>query len=189
MDASQQLGLQEIALLEHEEEAREARFAELVARQSRFVFRVAYALLRNAHDAEDAVQETFLKLYCNGGWRQMQDEKAYLARVAWRIAVDKLPKAGKMASEALDEELPSSGVNPEEAAVAASQDALIHRMVDSLPEDLRQPLVLTALGELNSREVAAVLDIPEGTVRTRIQRARQILKQKLAGFVEVRHGR
>ena len=51
--------------------------------------------------------------------------------------------------------------------------------MDALPEELRQPLALSTVQELNSREIAAILDIPEGTVRTRLMRARQLLKQKL----------
>jgi DNA-directed RNA polymerase specialized sigma24 family protein len=53
---------------------------------------VAYAVLRNSHDAEDVVQEVFMKLYRSGVWHDMSDEKAYLARTAWRTAVDHLPK-------------------------------------------------------------------------------------------------
>ena len=58
-------------------------------RQSRFAYRVAYAVLLNAHDAEDAVQETFLKLFRHGGWQQAENERAYLARVAMRTAIDR----------------------------------------------------------------------------------------------------
>ena len=58
----------------------------MVERHSRFVFRVAYSLLRNAHDAEDAVQEMFLNLYRKQAWRDVRDERAFLARVTWRIA-------------------------------------------------------------------------------------------------------
>src|SRR5271170_453304 len=65
-------------------------FESLVHRQSRFVFRVAYAMLRNAHDAEDVVQETFLNLHRSGAWQQMKDERAFLARTAWRQAVDRI---------------------------------------------------------------------------------------------------
>src|SRR5712692_2719446 len=68
------------------------RFAALVRRRSRFVFRVAYAILRNAHDAEDVVQETFLKLYRARRWESMVDERAFLARTAWRLAVDRRPR-------------------------------------------------------------------------------------------------
>jgi RNA polymerase sigma-70 factor (ECF subfamily) len=55
-------------------------------------------------------------------------------------------------------------------------------MIDGLPEELRLPLVLSASDELNSREIAAILGVPEGTVRTRLQRARQLLRQKLANL-------
>lgn len=60
----------------------DANFTALVQRQSRFVFRVAYAVLLNSHDAEDAVQETFLKLFRNRGWQHVDNERAFLARVA-----------------------------------------------------------------------------------------------------------
>src|SRR6478735_12721670 len=76
----------------------DAEFAEVVERQWRFVFRVAYAVLLNAHDAEDAVQETFLKLYRNRGWQHVENERAYLARVAWREAVDLRPRRTQAAA-------------------------------------------------------------------------------------------
>ena len=63
----------------------------------------------------------------------------------------------------------------------------VHRLIDALPEELRQPLALSTVQELNSREIAAILDIPEGTVRTRLMRARQLLKEKLAAQLEVRY--
>ena len=164
--------------------AREARFAALVERQSRFVYRVAYAVVRNTHDSEDVVQETFLKLYRAGAWEGMRDEKAFLARTAWRIAVDKRPKARH---ELPSPDLPSNdSQSPEDAVVAADWSAAVHRLVDALPEELRQPLALAAVEELNSREIAQVMGIAEGTVRTRIMRARQILKQKLAVLYEQR---
>jgi RNA polymerase sigma-70 factor (ECF subfamily) len=169
----------------------DAEFTALVQRQSRFVFRVAYAVLLNSYDAEDAVQETFMKLYRNGGWQNVENERAFLARVAWRIAVDRRPRhvqpafAGQesegSAAEVAEAVAPDSG--PEQSLILANQQALIHRMIDALPEDLRVPLALSANDELNSREIAKVLGVPEGTVRTRLQRARQLLRQKL-GAVE-----
>lgn len=163
----------------------EAEFTALVQRQSRFVFRVAYAVLLNAHDAEDAVQETFLKLYRNGGWQKAENERAFLARVSWRVAVDRRRSAGAVdavtdAEPQLD--LASAQPSPELALMAANQHAVIHALIDALPEDLRLPLVLSASDELNSREIAEILRIPEGTVRTRLQRARQTLRQKLANL-------
>jgi RNA polymerase sigma-70 factor (ECF subfamily) len=166
----------------------DAEFTALVHRQSRFVFRVAYAVLLNSHDAEDAAQETFLKLYRNRGWQHLDNERAFLARVVWRIAVDKRPRASRSISRSFDSstefshafDSPSPRPGPEQTMLVANQQAMIHSMIDTLPEELRLPLVLSAFDELTSREVGGILGIPEGTVRTRLQRARQLLKQKLA---------
>lgn len=155
---------------------RESRFADLVERQSRFVYRVAYAVLRNTQDAEDIVQETFLKLYRLRAWEAIEDERAFLARAAWRLAVDRRKKAPPVTLET------SPALNPEATVLAKDWNAAVHRMIDALPEDLRHPLALSGLEEMNSREIAAVMGIPEGTVRTRLARARQLLRQKLAGY-------
>jgi RNA polymerase sigma-70 factor (ECF subfamily) len=166
--------------------AHQARFDALVKRQSRFVFRIAYALLRNGHDAEEVVQETFLKVYRAGAWESIRDERAFLARVAWRIAVDKRPRAR---SEEPPPELSSDSATPEEAVIAEDWNAVVHRLIEALPEELRQPLVLSAIEEMNSREIAGAIGIPEGTVRTRIMRARQTLKQKLARMIGDKHAK
>jgi RNA polymerase sigma-70 factor, ECF subfamily len=173
----------------------DAEFTALVQRQARFVFRVAYAVLLNAHDAEDAVQETFLKLYRNHGWRHAQNERAFLARAAWRVAVDLRPRASSpsVTHDLLEfvDTAPSLEPGPEQTLVSADQHALIHSMMNTLPEELRLSLVLSSFQELNSREIGSVLGIPEGTVRTRLHRARQILRDKLARLQvhpsEVRH--
>ncbi len=123
----------------------DAEFTELVERQWRFVFRVAYAVLLNPHDAEDAVQETFLKLYRNRGWRNMENERAFLARVAWRIAVNRssssarayVAETGESSAKIADSQ--SSDPGPEEMLILADDHARIHSMIDSLPEELRLP--------------------------------------------------
>src|ERR1035438_5305194 len=108
-DVSQQLGFLERDLTQDDADARQDRFADLVERQSRFVFRVAYAILRQASDCEDVVQETFLKIYRAGAWDRMEDERAFLARTAWRIAVDHRSR-GRRETPALE----SAGVaNPD----------------------------------------------------------------------------
>jgi RNA polymerase sigma-70 factor (ECF subfamily) len=161
-------------------------FAALVERQSRFVFRVAYSVLRNVADAEDVVQETFLKLYRSGRWRGVDDEKAFLARAAWRMAADRRPKASNVAP---DPELASPGENPEQAAIAGDWNAAVHRLVDALPEELRRPLALSTLEELTSEEIAGIMGIPQGTVRSRLSRAREILRQKLSALMGDPHGK
>jgi RNA polymerase sigma-70 factor (ECF subfamily) len=166
---------------------RDIRFAEMVERHSRFLFRVAYTILRNDQDAEDVVQETFLKLYRTGAWERMREERAFLARVAWRIALTK--RAVQPTSE-LNSMMAAANVStPEETAIGANWTQAVHRLIDALPESLRQPLALSALEDMTSREIAEVMGIEEGTVRTRILRARQMLKEKLAAVSGSRHGK
>jgi RNA polymerase sigma-70 factor (ECF subfamily) len=161
--------------------ARDDEFAELVERQSGLMFRVAYSLLRNAHDAEDAVQEAFLKLYRGEAWREMQDEKAFLARTVWRTALDRLsPKAGTM-TDVAEMELAASDDSPETSAVDGQERERLGRLIDGLPEELRQVLVLSAVEEMTSREVGVAMGIPEGTVRTRLMRAKLELKKRFEG--------
>jgi RNA polymerase sigma-70 factor, ECF subfamily len=155
------------------------QFAALVNLHSRYVFRVAYSVLRNLHDAEDAVQETFLKLYRSRRWDHVENERAFLARTAWRVAVDRVPKRTE---EPRDVDMPAAGQNPEQAAIAADRNALVWRMVDTLPDELRQPLALSTVEEMTSQQIAAVMEIPEATVRGRLMRARQMLKEKLAAY-------
>src|SRR5258708_35471594 len=116
---SERMRLGEAALADEKDCASlDERFAALVTRQSRFVFRVAHAVLRNSHDAEDVVQEVFLKLYRSRRWEKIEDERAYLARAAWRIAIDRRPN--KTAENDLYLELPSPVETPEQAVVEAN---------------------------------------------------------------------
>jgi RNA polymerase sigma-70 factor (ECF subfamily) len=167
----------------------EAAFTGLVERQWRFAFKVAWAMLRNTHDAEDAAQETFLKILRARAWQGLRDERAFVARTAWRAAVDRLRsrRPGDSNEELVMDDVPDAASGPEANVVAANWEAAVHRLIDSLPEELRQPLALSA--EMNSREIGAAMGISEGTVRTRLMRARQVLREKIAAMEEKRYAR
>jgi len=177
LDSAQSVALEEPALSEGL--SWDDRFADLVRRHSRFVFQVAYSVLRNSHDAEDAVQETFLKIYRMRGRDHIENERAFLARAAWRVAVDRAPRRPAAPP---DVDLPAPGDDPEQAAISADRGALVARLIDALPDDLRRPLALSTVEEMTSAQIATVMDIPEATVRGRLMRARQILKEKLAAY-------
>ncbi len=171
--------------MQAEESACEDGFAALVRRQSGFVFRVAFSVLRNVQDAEDVVQETFIKIYRLSAWLDMQDERAYLARTAWRLAVSRIRRD---TGEPLRNEAADSAASVEAELIRADAEAAVHRLVDALPLELRLPLALSTVDGLTSPEIARVMGIPEGTVRGRMARAREILKRKLHE-AEVRRGR
>jgi RNA polymerase sigma-70 factor (ECF subfamily) len=164
---------------------RDERFEEMVARQARFMFQVAFGLLRNRQDAEDAVQEAFLKLYRGEAWLRMENEKGFLARTVWRVALDHLPRAAEQMSDVAEMPLAASGGSPEQSVVDEDERAVLRRLIDGLPEELRQPLVLSSVEEMTSREVAEAMGIPEGTVRTRVMRARTELRRR---FLTMREG-
>jgi RNA polymerase sigma-70 factor, ECF subfamily len=167
---------------------RDERFEEMVARQSRFMFQVALGLLRNRQDAEDAVQEAFLKLYRGEAWLRMENEKGFLARTVWRVALDHLPRAAERTTDVAGMQLVATGeagASPEQNAVDEDERAMLRRLIDGLPEELRQPLVLSSVEEMTSREVAEALGIPEGTVRTRVMRARTELRRRFVAMKEV----
>ena len=162
-----------------EEEATGANsFSALVDQHAHLLFRVALAVTRNAHDAEDAVQEAFLQVYRGQNWNQIQDPRAYLARAVWRSAVRQ--KKPRLREQELPLDLHSFAVTPEDAAIDRQMQAWLHSRIDALPEKLRQPLALAALGEWKLTEVAQILGLPEGTVRRRIHSARNRLREQLA---------
>lgn len=160
---------------------------ELVREHSRLVYRIAYAVLRSHHDAEDATQETFMRvLRYSSKLDQIEDPKPWLARIAWRVAVDRGRQRGSHREVPLEDpdnplaEISSDTALADETAVAAQVSAMMEKFIAALPTNLREPLVLSTIDEMTPREVAATLGINEAAVRSRIFRARQILKEKLA---------
>ncbi len=173
----------------------------LVAQHTAMLFRVAYSILRNHHDAEDAVQECFLRVLKYGKrLDEVRNMKTWLARIAWTVALDRrTPRTvislnmvsfnDEGAGEELLEQLPSDGRAPDEQAAGRQLQKLLEQLIPALPEELRHPLELSTVQELNSSEIAEVLNIPESSVRTRLMRARKLLKEKLSVLTEVKkHG-
>ena len=151
---------------------------ELAVRQhGRFVFKVAYGVLRNSHDAEDVVQEVFLRVHRNGT-AGVNDLPAWLATITFRLALDRARKPDALDITKFD--LATNAPDAERVVLHRQRIDRVHKLIAALPQELRYPLVLSAIEELNSRQIGEVLGIPESSVRGRILRARQILKEKLA---------
>lgn len=163
---------------------------DLVRQHARLVYRIAYAVLRRHHDAEDATQETFVRVLRYGRRLTVVDNpKTWLARIAWRVAIDRSKQYVRRReiplenSEQPAEEVVSSGARADEAIQGTQFGAVLEKLIAALPEKLREPLILSTIEEMSPGEVAATLGINEAAVRSRVFRARQILKEKLAGLM------
>jgi RNA polymerase sigma-70 factor (ECF subfamily) len=177
-------GWMEIADKAEHEEARqraiEAAVAALVSQYTGTLYRVAYSVLRNAADAEDAVQEAFMRvLRHRETLHEVRDQRVWLIRIVWNIVLDRKRRA-KTRPETDDvaelaRVLPAGGLSAEERASAAQHHASVLACVEQLPAKERQVLMLSAFEELTSVEIASVLGITESSVRSRLFRARNLM--------------
>jgi RNA polymerase sigma-70 factor (ECF subfamily) len=157
------------------------------------VYRIAYSVSRNHHDAEDATQETFMRvLRYRRKLEGIDDLKTWMARIAWRVAVEqakKRPAASLGERQVADaiSQLRVGGKTAEELASTREMATMLESLIAALPESLRDAIRLSTVDELLPSEIAQMLETSEASVRSRLFRARQILKDKLSAL-EVQHG-
>jgi RNA polymerase sigma-70 factor (ECF subfamily) len=165
--------------------AEEQALAGLVSQYAGTLYRVAYSVLRNSADAEDAVQEAFVRvLRHRETLHEVRDQRVWLIRIVWNVVLDRKrrmktrPETDDVAE--LARVLPVGGLSAEERVAAAQHHARVLACVEQLPAKERQVLMLSAFEELTSVEIAAVLGITESSVRSRLFRARNLM----AGLLE-----
>lgn len=169
---------------ESRQHAQEAALAALVDQYATTLYRVAFSVLRNQSDAEDAVQEAFLRvLRHRETLGEIRDHRVWLIRIVWNIVLDRKRRA-KTRPETDDVSdlarvLPAMGLNAEDRAAAAQHHARILACVEQLPEREREVMMLSAFEELSSVEIAEVLGVTESSVRSRLFRARNLLAELL----------
>ena len=116
---------------------------------------------------------------------QVEDPKTWLARIAWRVAVDRSKRRGAQREIPLEDpenpipEVASNAIAADETALGSQVSSILEKLIAALPAKLREPLILSTIDEMTPREVASTLAINEAAVRSRVFRARQILKEKL----------
>jgi RNA polymerase sigma-70 factor (ECF subfamily) len=166
----------------------------LMRRHNRVLYRTARAILGDDAEAEDAVQEAYLRAYrafC--GFRGEAKLSTWLVRIVANEALMRRRRRARTAAVVpMDAAAPSEEWNalmsdrpgPEQDASRAEMRRIIEARIDALPESYRAVFVLRALEELTVEETASVLEIPEATVRTRFFRARALLREGLAREVD-----
>src|SRR6266852_2007090 len=146
----------------------------------RLVFHVAYAVLRDRADAEEIAQDAFFRAYRKlSGLREPQKFRAWVARMSYRLALNRWRAATRARHRDTSWlEMSARPVVNAETVVAQREIQLrLRQEIDRLPQKLRAVLLLSAVEELDTRDIATVLHIPDGTVRSRLHLARKALLQ------------
>ena len=157
-------------------------FGALVAEHQRFVYNLALRALTDPHEAEDAAQEAFVRAWVAlPGFRRRAQFRTWLYRIVTNLCYSRLPRLRRDlaalgeqdASEAPDEALGG----PEASLEAEEQQAILHREIESLPESYRLLIALRYQQELSYEEIARVVSLPLGTVKTGLHRAKARLRE------------
>lgn len=157
-------------------------FGVRVSENQRRVFGIAYGVLGNSADAEDVAQEAFLRAYQKfDSLREAPKFRAWVNRIAFRLALNR--QRGQRRRWARDAAWHSSEIGTEvDGAKNAEQQVLLdqlRREIGNLPEKLRSVLQLSLIDDMEAEDVAAVLGIPAGTVRSRLHTARKLLLEAM----------
>ena len=183
----------EVELVSKAQAGDRGAFSELVRRNYAGVLSVVYRMTGNTDLAEDAAQETFIQAWLHlPGYKHRSSLRNWLYRIAVNAALDALRKERRLSADELDE-LPLSDPQPgpEAALVAQERVTLVQQAIISLPPASRAVLVLREYEELSYQEIAAALDIPLGTVMSRLNYARTQLRARLEAqlvFAEEQNG-
>ncbi len=154
-------------------------FGELVRHYYPRVINVVYRMCGDAALAEDAAQEAFLRAWLHiASFRPGEPLRNSLYRIAVNAALDVLRRrTEEPAEDEMLQRIPEQAPGPEAALIEKERLALLQQAVKSLPEAARSALVLREYGELSYQEIASVLDIPIGTVMSRLSYARNRLRE------------
>lgn len=158
----------------------EVEFEARLADCSALAVRVAYSVVRHRQDAEDVAQEAFARAYRK--FSQLRDRerfRAWLVRMTWRLAID-FQRSRRRRPVADEPSADHPGpADVERQAIDAERSQRLWRAIDTLPEKLRLTLVLVSIEGESVKDVASLLGVPEGTIKSRLFDARQKLKELL----------
>ena len=156
---------------------------ELVRQHADRVYRLAYRLSGNQHDAEDLTQETFIRVFRSVQNYQPGTFEGWLHRITTNLFLDMVRRRGRVRMEALPEDydrVPADEPNPEQIYHDSRLGPDLQAALDSLAPEFRAAVVLCDIEGLSYEEIGATLGVKLGTVRSRIHRGRQALRDYLA---------
>ncbi|MEW6108039.1 MAG: sigma-70 family RNA polymerase sigma factor [Nitrospirota bacterium] len=184
--------LDDVQLIERSKKGDVSAFEQLVLKYEDKIYNLCRHMLGNAHDAEDAAQDVFLKAYQNlNKFRPEASLHTWLYRIAVNTCIDyrrkpffeSLFKSSKEGDEFV-EELPADSPSPDRLYESKQISNAIQLALGRLSERLRMVILLKEIEGLSYEEIADVLDVSIGTVKSRISRAREELKKLLKKFME-----
>ncbi|MEI2776935.1 MAG: RNA polymerase sigma factor SigE [Tetrasphaera sp.] len=156
----------------------------IVEEHSARVYRLAYRLTGNVHDAEDLTHDVFIRVFRSLGTYSPGNFEGWLHRITTNVFLDKMRRKQRIRFDALSDEssarIPSREPSPDQAYADRHFDDDVQRALDTLPPDFRAAVVLCDIEGLSYEEIAATLGIKLGTVRSRIHRGRAQLREALA---------
>lgn len=177
----------EAELIRRAQRGDKAAFAELVVAQQKFVYNLAWRALGDSHEAEDIAQEAFVRAWLALPRFQGQARfQTWLYRIVTNLCYNRLPRL-RRELEALGqanlEFVPDDAFSdPAKRVALDEQRDFLHSQIEALPESYRLLITLRYQNELSYKEIAGALDLPLGTVKTGIFRARAYLREALRHF-------
>ena len=170
-----------LALPSTEEATSELDLAALVEAYSALLFRVAHSVLRSKADAEDVVQDVFVRVIEHQRTLPaVRDLRVWLIRIAWNLALDRRRRIRPdQMDEAFAQTLVATSTPADQALNEAQQISNVLRELERLPQAERSVLLLSAIEELGTAEIAAVLKKSESAIRAQLFRARTRLRERL----------
>lgn len=162
-------------------------WGELVAEHADSVYRLAFRLSGNKHDAEDLTQETFMRVFRSLKNYQPGTFEGWLHRITTNLFLDMVRHRGKIRMEALPEDyerVPGTDMTPEQAYTVANLDPALQKALDDLSPDFRVAVILCDVVGLSYDEIAETLGVKMGTVRSRIHRGRSQLRASIEAAAE-----
>jgi RNA polymerase sigma-70 factor (ECF subfamily) len=167
-------------------------FEELVRRHEKRVFRLLMRMMGSREEAEDVAQETFISLYRHGKrFRSEARFSTFVYRVAANAALNRRRSLGRSRArleklavrQAAGDDLPQQPRDPEDSTLGEELTSRVRDALQTLSPSLRMPVVLYDIEGLPYGEIASILGVAEGTVKSRIHRARQALREELQGLI------